>query len=469
MHARVSLCMIAKNEETNLPACIQPLADLVHETIVVDTGSVDRTKEVAKALGAHVFDFPWIDDFSAARNESVRHATGAWIFWMDADDRIDEMNRQRLASLFGQLGDENAAYLMKCQGAANAATGAAGVTEHVRLFRNHPEALWRHRIHEQILPALSRLGTELRPTDVTIQHTGYLDPALRARKAERNLRLLEREAAENPGEPHALFYLGQTHLMLGAAARAVPLLQACLKLSNPHDPLTTPLYVLLTQALHQSGAPREAFAICQAGRTYFPTSPDLLFLEGISRQLGGDSAGAVSCFQQLLTNPNRSGSMDTSMFFKARHRLALEYVKGRRLDEAEAQWRAVLTENPLFLQAWLGLADICLTRGEAGARTQLLEAMATVPGNDLNRALVAGRFHEADRNYPAARRVLEEACAAHRQALWPRVALAQILLQEGQDWRAAEHALCAILELDPNHTETHRNLELVRQRRGTGP
>ena len=98
--------MIAKNEEANMAACLQPLANLVHETVVVDTGSADRTKEIASQVGARVFDFPWIDDFSAARNDSLRHATGSWIFWMDADDRVDEANRQRLEAIFARLGDE---------------------------------------------------------------------------------------------------------------------------------------------------------------------------------------------------------------------------------------------------------------------------------------------------------------------------------------------------------------------------
>jgi glycosyltransferase involved in cell wall biosynthesis len=64
------------------------VADLVDEVIVVDTGSTDRTVAVAEQMGARVFHFPWVDNFAAARNESLRHATGEWIFWMDADDRL---------------------------------------------------------------------------------------------------------------------------------------------------------------------------------------------------------------------------------------------------------------------------------------------------------------------------------------------------------------------------------------------
>ena len=74
---RVSLCVIVKNEEENLPGCLGSAADLVDEVVVVDTGSTDRTKEVAARFGAKVFDFPWVDSFCAGRNESLAHATGA--------------------------------------------------------------------------------------------------------------------------------------------------------------------------------------------------------------------------------------------------------------------------------------------------------------------------------------------------------------------------------------------------------
>src|SRR5262245_11843004 len=103
MPPRVSLCMIVKDEAAHLPACLATVADLVDEVVVVDTGSADATRQLARAWGARVHDFPWCDDFAAARNESLRHATGEWIFWLDADDRVDEANRARLRALFAQL------------------------------------------------------------------------------------------------------------------------------------------------------------------------------------------------------------------------------------------------------------------------------------------------------------------------------------------------------------------------------
>jgi glycosyltransferase involved in cell wall biosynthesis len=88
--------MIVKNEEANLPDCLRSVADLVEERVVIDTGSADDTKRVAARLGARVFNFRWVDSFAAARNESLDRASGDWCFWLDADDRVDEENRQKL-------------------------------------------------------------------------------------------------------------------------------------------------------------------------------------------------------------------------------------------------------------------------------------------------------------------------------------------------------------------------------------
>src|SRR5207249_3515175 len=83
-----SLCMIVKNEEQFLVDCLASMRDAVDEIIIVDTGSTDATVELAEAAGAKVFHYPWQDDFAAARNESISHATGKWILWMDADERL---------------------------------------------------------------------------------------------------------------------------------------------------------------------------------------------------------------------------------------------------------------------------------------------------------------------------------------------------------------------------------------------
>src|SRR5260370_36190982 len=90
--ARVSLCMIVKNEEAYLDACLRSVVDLVDEIVIADTGSTDRTKEIALGFGARGIDFVWQYSFAAARNESLKHATGDWVIWLEADERLDVTN-----------------------------------------------------------------------------------------------------------------------------------------------------------------------------------------------------------------------------------------------------------------------------------------------------------------------------------------------------------------------------------------
>ncbi|HYV34949.1 MAG TPA: glycosyltransferase family 2 protein [Gemmataceae bacterium] len=190
---RVSLCMIVRNEATKLETCLRSVAGLVHEMIVVGIGSTDCTKEVASRCGAKVFDFPCIDDFAAARNESLLHATGDRILWLDADESFDEPNRQRLGKLFAMLRDENRVYMMKQWSAPDHANGSVLVVDQARLFRRLPAFAWRHRIHEQILLSLREKGAKPVWTDIRIRHVGYQDAAMRKQKLSRNLRLLQME------------------------------------------------------------------------------------------------------------------------------------------------------------------------------------------------------------------------------------------------------------------------------------
>lgn len=240
---RISLCMIVKDEEVNLAACLRPVVDLFEEIILVDTGSTDRTREIATDFGAKVFDFPWNDSFADARNESLRHATGDWIFWLDADDRLDVKTYHELMDLFHDLpAKDKVAYVMPCH-----CTGTEEMTCHVRLFRNQPDLFWCYRAHEQILPALEHLDTELIWTDITIEHTGYQDVVLYHSKLERNLRLLELDNQEYPCEPWILFNLAMTKRKLGCTEGTEEMLRQALHYSHPEDLLVPELHKLLVQ------------------------------------------------------------------------------------------------------------------------------------------------------------------------------------------------------------------------------
>lgn len=208
----ISVCMIVRDEEKTLERCLRALGDLATQVVVVDTGSTDRTVEIARSLGAEVHHFRWIDDFAAARNESLRHARGEWIFWLDADDELSPTAVAQLKNAAASgLAD---AYT--CRVVSRLPSGVEDAVPHTRLVRNGLGVRFRGRIHESLHQDLEERGLKVLDTDIIIVHTGYAsDPTTLRRKHERNLAYLRQELAEHPNNPALLCYAGMAKIGLG--------------------------------------------------------------------------------------------------------------------------------------------------------------------------------------------------------------------------------------------------------------
>jgi glycosyltransferase involved in cell wall biosynthesis len=288
MTTTLSIALIVRNEEKTLGRCLDSVRGLANEIMVVDTGSTDGTREIAAAHGARVFHFPWCDDFSAARNESLRRATGQWVLWLDADEYFDQPNLEKVKSLVAkfsvfsvQCSEEkdkpplttehwqlktsplntehwplNTAFVM-VQRSHHGSGQTGSRVQQVRLFPRHPEVRWEYRVHEQLLPSLRRAGIGVRFTDIVIEHTGYVEPALRDHKMERNLRLLHLDQADRPDDPFTLFNLGVGYSQLGKLAEAIGLLRRSLERSRPGDSIVPKLYAALVRAHDRQGQAAE--------------------------------------------------------------------------------------------------------------------------------------------------------------------------------------------------------------------
>ena len=198
----LSLCMIVRNSSKTLGACLESIRPWVDEMIVVDTGSTDDTPELAASFGARVFHYPWPDSFSIARNESVRHARGKWILWMDSDDTITpDCGRGVRELAYKEHDPSHLAFLMQvhCPGGE----GELSVVDHVKMFRNHPEIRFENRIHQDIIPSVRRLGGEVVLGPIFTLSTRARTKALEAQARKEGTRPLFAEtrgegAAESP-------------------------------------------------------------------------------------------------------------------------------------------------------------------------------------------------------------------------------------------------------------------------------
>jgi glycosyltransferase involved in cell wall biosynthesis len=206
-----SLNMIVKNESAAIGGALDSIDDCMDEIIICDTGSIDTTREIAALYGANILSVPWRDDFSAARNEAIKASTFAWIFWMDADDRLKRESRGELERIW-QFGRPQAAAIC----VTNMQNHAAGAEfMQVRLFPRQDGLVFERRIHEQIMFNAKRLNIPFTqyPT-IKIMHIGYNDPGMHKKKAERNISLIALELKDHQEDPALLSNYGDCQMSL---------------------------------------------------------------------------------------------------------------------------------------------------------------------------------------------------------------------------------------------------------------
>ncbi len=208
----ISLCMIVKNEEAVLARCLDRVSNLVDEIVIVDTGSTDRTKQIAEKYTGLIFDFPWIDDFAAARNYSFTHATQEYIFWLDADDVLDEEAQKRFRDLRKTLDGAVDVVTMPYHLAFDEYGNLSFSLRRNRLVKREKGFQWRGKVHEYL---------------EVYGHTVHSDVAVIHKKEgghnDRNLRIYEKMQLEGEEfSPRDLYYFGNELVDHQRYAEAIP-------------------------------------------------------------------------------------------------------------------------------------------------------------------------------------------------------------------------------------------------------
>lgn len=162
---KISLCLIVKNEEKFLSRCLENAIQFADEIIIVDTGSTDRTKEIAEKFTDKIFDFEWISDFSAARNFAFSKATMDYQMWLDADDVIPEKSVKEINELKKELNDDIEIVTMKYVLSFDQDNNPAFFSTRERLFKKSKNYQWIDPVHECI-PLIGNIHY----TDIEIWH-----------------------------------------------------------------------------------------------------------------------------------------------------------------------------------------------------------------------------------------------------------------------------------------------------------
>jgi glycosyltransferase involved in cell wall biosynthesis len=251
--------MIIKNEEEYLSQCLESIKELAHEIVVVDTGSTDRTIDIAKVYGAKIYHHPWEDDYSKHRNQSLSYATGKWILIMDADEVIAKRDLDKIRTVLNTVcadgffftlrnyeGTSNLANLTLNPGDYEEGDGFPGFisSDLIRLFRNDPQIYFTGQVHETVTQSIAQSKKTTFNTGIPIHHYGKVRWDRVKRKQNSYLALGLKRLDE-----------------------------------NPHDPVA---YKGLSDQLLELGLPQDALDIANRGLAVFPDMMDLRFNRGLA-------------------------------------------------------------------------------------------------------------------------------------------------------------------------------------------
>lgn len=216
----LSLCMIVKNEEAVLERILKPMSLAADQIIIVDTGSTDRTKEIARRYTQEVYDFPWKDDFAAARNAACEKAVMDYWMWLDADDTVSPETVQQIIKLKEELDPATDVVMMKYATGFDAKGRTTFSYYRERILKNNRRFIWQGRVHEAVTPSGKILHT-----DIEIRHkkNGGGDP-------DRNLRIYETILKEGGQlEPRHQFYYARELYYHERYSEAVQVLRSFIK------------------------------------------------------------------------------------------------------------------------------------------------------------------------------------------------------------------------------------------------
>lgn len=301
MRPFLSVCMIVKDEEKVLRRCLESIHGIADEIIVADTGSVDRTKEIALEFTDKVFDYKWENDFSKARNFAASKATGEWIFVIDADEFVDRENFLKFKEKLQKNPPENNILAVQIVNFLGENGNNTAFNYHDRLYRNDGSIYYYRSIHELLKHKDSQEKSGI--VDFQIFHSGYMENVIQEKnKSKRNLTLLK-----NKKEKEAIdyFFIGNEYDRLGDLNNAIKNYKIAYQLKDSiYQEWVNKLLIRLIIALCNANKQSEALEIIHSCEEIFPHLVDFKFIKGRIYFNQGNYTKAKIIFEEIINKKN---------------------------------------------------------------------------------------------------------------------------------------------------------------------
>ena len=375
----LSLCMIVKNEEQHLAKCLTSVQALVDEMIVVDTGSIDRTREIATAFGAKVYDFPWTGDFSEARNFSLSKASGDWVLVLDADEVLSPLDHPALKQLIARQVPEPAAYAFLTRnyvgpvhvtgwtandgGYSNEEAGSGWMGSiKVRLFPRDSRIQFENPVHELVEPSLRKSGIPAKDCSIPVHHYGKLNRDKGILKGKEYYLLGRKKLEETGDDPDAIRELAVQAGELKLFDEAIDLWQRALGL-RPDMELA---YINLVSLHLQMDRFAEALDASKKAVALKPGMIEAVCNYALCEMYAGEVDRAITALEKILKKDPAYPSANIM--------LAIAYFCAGKKEKGNALFKTLRFSGSGFAEALHPFARKLLTAGRTAYALTLLDA-----------------------------------------------------------------------------------------------
>jgi tetratricopeptide (TPR) repeat protein len=309
----ISACLIVKNEESNLERCINSFKEFVDETIVVDTGSTDKTREIAKGLGAKVYSYPWDGNFSNPRNYALDNAKYDWVIFLDADEYFNFDTGIKIRNILKNVNNKDIDSILCKRVNIELSSGKVKTTDFmIRIFRANKKIRYKNRIHENIYNG-DELLKPIMIDDIVIYHTGYSSEIL-PEKVNRNIKILLQDVEEGLENKLTDYYLADSYFTLKKYDLALKHAEKYLR--NPSKNTIgffTKPYLIIIKSIIEIGFKHDyIITMINESIKKFPNQPEFYVLLAIQYISKGHFKNSLDAFKMTLELQSKYNDIESN-------------------------------------------------------------------------------------------------------------------------------------------------------------